>query len=233
MGSSGPGRSSRVINGLVDAGVIELVDDGDELRMTDEFTAQLEECRATLTALGDAELREELTNATGDEDEAAALVEVSDTSEDILVDYLALSRVDPDLLSHADRLRALTVFDMLRPEPPPDDGVPEPFVPVHGHRLPFLVEMYPRAVVYTWLHDCPPCDLMKESFEKLIPEPPDDLALLAVYGPDCSRLLQERYDVAAGPTTLFFFDGDVDLRLYGPQHEQLLENELEKIRNIG
>lgn len=232
MASRDDDRSTRVINGLLDAGVIELDEANDEFRMAGAFTDRIETCRERIIDLDDDALLAELTDATGDEDEAAALVAASETSRDIVADYLALSETDGNALSHAERLRAMTVFDALRRSPPPTDGVPEPFVPVHGDRLPFLVQLFPRAIVYFWLHDCDPCDVMRETFEKLITEPPEDIALFAVYGPDSSRLLQERYDVVAGPTTLFFLNGNVDLRLYGPQHDQLLENEIQKLGEL-
>lgn len=232
MGTSDDDRSTQVIEGLLDAGVIEVDEAEDEFRMTAAFNDRIDECRALVSDSDDETLRDELIDATGDNDEAAALVEASDMSDDIVADYLALSRADGNRLSHAERLRAMTVFDALRRSPPPVDGVPDPFVPVHGDRLPFLVQLYPRAIVYIWRHDCDPCDVMKESFEKLLEDPPEEIAFFAVYGPDCSELLHERYNVSAGPTTLFFLNGEVDLRLYGPQYEQLLENEIEKLRTL-
>lgn len=233
MGSSDDDRSTQVIEGLLDAGVIELDEAEDEFRMTDGFNDRIDECRAIVADLDHDSLRDELIDATSDPDEAEALLAASETSEDIVADYLALSRTDGNQLSHAERLRAMTVFDALRRSPPPADGAPDPFVPVHGDRLPFLVQLYPRVIVYIWLHDCDPCDLMKESFEELLEEPPDEIAFFAVYGPDSSDLLQDRYDVSAGPATLFFLNGEVDLRLYGPQYERLLENEIEKLRGLG
>lgn len=232
MGSRADDRSTRVIEELLDAGVIDVDESNDEFRMTDTFNNRIDECRALVSDLDDEALRDELVDATGDAEEAAALLAASETSEDVVVDYLALSRTDGTQLSHSDRLRAMTVFDALRRSPPPADGAPDPFVPVHGDRLPFLLQLYPRAIVYIWLHDCDPCDVMKDSFEKLLEDPPEEIALFAVYGPDSSEFLQERYDVAAGPATLFFLNGEVDLRLYGPQYERLLENEIEKLRNL-
>lgn len=225
-----------VIDRLLDADVVETADSNkyteQKLRLTDEFTGLVQQCETMVSHLDESELQQKLSSEINDKQEVSELLSMADTDEKILAEYLAICRTELDNLPHEDRLRALAAFSTFRRPTPPNNGTPDPFVPVNGERLPFLVRLYPRAVVYIWLEDCRPCELMKETFESTIPEPSDTIALLSVYGPDCSKLLQERYNVVGGPATLFFVDGQVDARFYGAQYEQVVETEVQKLQNL-
>jgi hypothetical protein len=56
------------------------------------------------------------------------------------------------------------------------------------------------------------------------------LALFAAYGPDAAELLQDRYGVQGGPTTLFVVDGEVDARLQGAHYPEAIEHEFEQLK---
>lgn len=86
--------------------------------------------------------------------------------------------------------------------------------------------------MYIWLDDCEPCETVHEDLDDIFEQPVDDLALFSVYGPDHAELLAEEYDVSGGPTVLFFHTGTVDARLYGAQHREVLETEIEKHRAL-
>lgn len=227
MNADGRADPEGFLDALADAGVI---DDGPDLTLTADFQGELEVLEACFRELDREELRSTVEGATGSAAEADALLDVAGEHPSILAEYVALSRETP--LAHGERLRALAVFDSFR-DPPPDAGAPDAFLPVSGERLPLLVSLHHRAVVYVWRHDCPPCDLMREDLDDLLDAPPEDLALFAVYGPECAARLHELYDVPGGPATLFFLDGKVDARLYGAHHREVVETEIEKHRTLG
>jgi thiol-disulfide isomerase/thioredoxin len=215
-----------LLDQLVRTGVLTGAGDGDGLQPGDEFIEETRDWKRQVTEYNRIEIREELSTIAGDDDEVTALLESSEPCTDILAEYLTLGSID-DLnhLSHSDRLRSLTILSALDTSSP-TEGAPEPFIPVNGHRLPFLVQMHSCALVYIWLDDCPSCDIMKETLEEVLSEPPEEVALYAVYGPDCSQLLEERYDVPGGPVTLSFCDGLVDARMYGAQYKEAIRNEI-------
>jgi hypothetical protein len=87
--------------------------------------------------------------------------------------------------------------------------------------------------VYVWREECRPCDIVREWFEELFPEPPDDIGLYAVYGPDWAETVKEQFDVTVGPTTLFVVDGRVDCRHIGARTKASVEKEIENIRTLS
>ena len=212
------------------AGDVLEVDDRGTVRLDEAFTDRIDARRREIAGADDADLREVLRDASVEDDAIEGLIEAAALDEEFLAEYLALDRVDG--LSHEARLRTLSLFDALR-HAPPDAGAPEPFVPVRGVRLPLLLPLYELAIVYTWREDCPPCETMKEGFEATFEEPPADIALFSVYGPDWGELLEERYDVVGGPTTLFFHEGRVDVRLTGAHATPIVRREVEKLRDVA
>ena len=209
------------------AGVVRSVDD-DGMALTDEILEHLEEAEAFVDDADDETLRAELEEWIDDDDELTALVEIGEANEDILVEYLALCRFLEGELGHAERLRSLSWFGELRHGEPRDEGAPEAFLPVHTDRLPLLLRLVDHAMVYVWLDDCDPCDLMVETFDDVVDEPPEGLALFAAFGPDAPRLLHEQYDIYGGPAIASFVNGEVDARFYGAQTEKTVETELRK-----
>lgn len=168
--------------------------------------------------------------ADADQPPPAAIREPLANAPNLLGRYVALASELPDA-SPERRLQLLAVVDGFFPPAPPDDGAPAAFLAVHGSRLPFLLSLYRRAVVYVWREDCPPCEGMREALEEAFPEPPSDLALLAVFGPDDPELLADEYGVTAGPTTLFAVGGAVDARLVGSHYADVVRQEVEALRN--
>lgn len=113
---------------------------------------------------------------------------------------------------------------------PPLDGVPDSFLPLYGHRIPAVVPLFDHAIIYIWLEDCPPCETMYNEFNDLFPEPPADLSLFAVYGPNSKRLLATEFDITAGPVTLFVSGGNIDCRLWGAHYQDTIESEIGNIK---
>lgn len=230
MGSGTGAGSEELVEQLHAEGVIEATSDGEGLKLTSEFSTKLSEYSEDVDSWDDAQIRAELRELTGFDEESDALLEVAEANESIIAEYFALSSVES--LTHADRLRVLTVFDSLREDAPPASGAPEAFLPVHGDRVPFLVNIHDRSIVYIWMDDCDPCDLMREDFNDIFEEPPEDIALFGVYGPDVVELFYEEYSVDGAPTTLFFLNGEVDARLRGAYYKRVTKKEIKKLRDI-
>ncbi|MFB6304722.1 MAG: thioredoxin family protein [Haloferacaceae archaeon] len=223
MSTEGP------VDRLIDAGVFEAAG-GDELRLAAEFRETVDDHRETLADRDPEDARESVAALTGDEDAATALCEAARVDPALLARYVAVrERVDD--LTPGETLALAVVVGHLEDGRPRDDGSPDAFLPVYGDELVDLVALSPRCVVYAWREDCPPCDAVRGDFDAMFADgAPDDVMLLAVYGPDCPRLLDEEFDVVGAPTTLFTLEGSVDSRLTGARPREAYERELETLR---
>lgn len=214
---------------LIERDVFEATAD-DGLRPTESFRTAVDRHRRTLADRDADELPAAVTELTADPDvaEAFAAADVSDL--DFLARYVALRDRGTDL-SAAQALTLTVVIGQFETEIPRADGAPAAFLPVDGEDLVRLVRLHDRCVVYAWREDCPPCETIKADFDDLFgADPPGDLLLLAVYGPDYSRLLDRELDVSAAPTMLFTLDGRVDSRFVGTPSAEGLESEIETLR---
>lgn len=227
MGTDGDDRLEAIFDRLIEAGLIEPVA-ASGLRLTDEFARRLDRRTASLEEADTDERLAALTEASGDADEAAALLELDRESDGLAAEYLVVSELDG--LSHRGRILAVALVGSLGAPRPPNDGAPASFLPVDGHRLPFLVRAFERVIVYVWREDCPPCDLMQEDLAAVVDDGLEDVALFAVYGPDSMDVLAERYRVTGAPMTLFYLDGSVDARLRGANYQRVIRKEIEKLR---
>lgn len=224
------GKPEHLLDKLLKSNHIERTGE-DRYEPSEEFIDRLERWETAVAEMTESEIHEELREVTDDEEAVDALLEFGGKQDQIAAEYLALSDIDG--LSHAERIRLMSTFDTLLPTSFPTDGTPDAFLPVDGNRLPFLLSVYDRSIVYIWREDCEPCDIMNDEFDEIFSTPPDDLALLSVYGPECSVLLQKRYGITGGPVTLFALHGEIDARLNGAQHREVIETEIEKHRMIG
>lgn len=214
------------IDRLTATDVIEPTDDRDSYRLTPTFVDEVERYRAEFEAAGGSpdQLRERLPDAASFPDGPDGL------DPTVVAEYCAVrDRVDDE----REAIAVAAVLDRFSDPSPPTDGSPVPFLPIHGERLPFIVGCYGAVVVYAWREDCPPCDIMKATFEAVFDPAPDDLLLVSVYGPDCPRLLDERFDVVGAPTTLFVRDGAVDSRFVGARDRNAVEREIETFRRLS
>lgn len=217
------------VDRLVASGVFETAGD-DELRPTASFRDAVAAHRATLDGLDPDGVREAVGALTDDEGTADALCETGAVDPGLLARYVAVGEHD-DELSPGERLALAVVVGHLADGRPRADGAPAAFLPVDGTELSRLAALYRRCVVYAWREDCPPCETTRESFDALFDDgPPDDVMLLAVYGPDCPRLLEAEFDVVGAPTTLFLLEGTVDSRLVGAPARSAIEREVETLQ---
>lgn len=204
---------------LIEDGVLEDAG-GETLELTAEFRDRVAERRAALTSLDGTERANELEESVG---ATAAEFLASDVDDPaFLARCWALSNATA--LTGAELVRVGLVLDRFL-DAVETDGAPDAFLPVRGDRLSAALALHPAAIVYVWRHDCPACDTMRESLDEVYPEPPAEISLFAVYGPEWPELLEDEYGVVGGPTTLFVLDGAVDSRLHGAHAPDVVESE--------
>lgn len=222
--------TERTFTRLIENEVLSVLEATGEVELTARFCDELDANRELVTGAGDQRARK-LREVFVDEAQVDQFDEIVSKSPTFVARLVTLA----DFLSERplDELVQMTIaLDQFFRQPPPEEGVPEAFYAINGDQLDVL-SFYNRAIVYVWRHDCEPCDRMRAVFDELFPEPPEDIALFAVYGPDWSRELKRNYDVTAGPSTLFVVDGRVDARLLGSHHRAAIEAEIEQLRELS
>lgn len=210
---------------LSNAGVLAEGPDGG-FDLTESFRGRAETYRQEVTELDSDERAVRVATAWPDDEPPVDAVRTLPPSSlgTLLAVLDSLTDVNERIAA-----RVLVTVEHLDAGPVPDDGAPEAFLPVTVAELRTIVPLYDPCIVYVWRRDCDPCDLMRETFDELLREPPEDLLPVAVYGPDDAQLLSERFDVVGGPTSLFVSDGRVASRLIGAHHESVVESEIEAI----
>lgn len=217
------------IEQLIANGVFDPADDG-ALRLAEEFQATVAAHRETLADREPTDARAAVAALTDDERTRTALRADATAADALIARYVALrDRVDD--LAPERALALAVVVGHVEDGAPRTGGVPDAFLPVSGDDLTDLVSLYRRCVVFAWRENCSPCETTREHFDALFADgPPEDVMCLAVYGPDCARLLSEEFDVVGAPTTLFTLAGEVDSRLVGLPAREALGREVETLR---
>ena len=198
------------------------------LQLHTEFLTDVDNRNQELDGMQETELQQEVTAVVDDSAHTEGIVETAKKDTEFLPQYLTLQEYlgSP---SHDDTVAVLCALEQFYQESLPTGGIPEPFLPVRGARLEGLTSLYSSSIVYVWLEDCDPCELVKADFEALLDPPPESIALFAVYGPDCASLLHDTFAVDGGPTTLFMHHDRVETRLQGAVPRAVLESEIEKL----
>lgn len=202
-----------------------------EVATTDVFESEVEEYAEELSDSSTEDLADRVRERVEREAVVEPFAELGAEDPRVLAELCALhDRLEPS--ENDDWLSLLPVLRLFRPNEVPTDGVPESFIPVPATQVPHLTSVYSPAVVYVWLHDCPPCDTVKDDLESIF-ETPQAVMPFAVYGPNEREFLRQEYDVTAGPALLFMRDGRIDSRLYGAQPRETVESELAKLCEYG
>ena len=212
---------SELLERLVEAGV--LTAEGETAELTPEFVESRAEHRRAVSEMDAVEV-ESVLGSIGEGAEERH-------QRELLATKRAIGEHVEDLSDAAPERLAPVVMQFVE-TPGRTDGVPEPFSPIVGSSFTPLLRACERAVVYVWKEDCEPCDDQRSVLEEIFDDPPDDLALLAIYGPNALDVMDE-YDVAGAPALLFVAGGRVDSRLFGAQHASTIEAEVAKIRETA
>lgn len=213
-------EQSTILESLLDRDVLEVGDDSEGVRLSDQF-------RRTLAASQD-EVQLEGINGT-DTDIETALGDVPE----LLGAYRALREHAVDDFETPDIVRSMTIIAHLEVPVAHSDGAPDPFLPVPGDQLDGLLNLYEKAVVYFWREDCPPCDVVREDLEAIFASRSNDLTLFSVYGPAWPVHLQLEYGVVGAPVLLFVLDGTVDARLIGAHEVETIRSEVATLRELA
>lgn len=222
-------EAEAAIERLLEADV--LVESDGQLRLTDAFDASVERHETETEDTTDATVEVALREMTGRDDLDVDLVDVT-AGDRLFVGYFeALREFDFDVES-GERLATLTTIDYARRGEPPTRGVPDGFLPVRGDVLPPLLRFSRWAIVYIWRDECPPCRAMRKELSRAVDSDAEGLARFAVFGPNWSEFLEERFDTVGGPTTLLMLDGAVDLRLLGAHPADEIERETETLLEL-
>lgn len=210
-------EGERMLNRLLEANVLESA--GDTIEIHSEFRETVEQCKNT--PVTESPLDQETRDALKRDDNLFL------TRFDALREHLSS-------LSIEDQIRILVSLDRFVSSVQAG-GSPDGFLPIRGDRVRPLTTLVARSVVYVWLDDCDPCEIVKQDLEHLCRDldPDGGIGLFSVYGPEWARVLREQYDVAGGPAILFMLGNTVDVRLYGPNARATVKHELEYLLELN
>lgn len=199
----------------------------EQLKLTDEFEDALDGYRQRFEQAGVDEFTAIIEACVPDTIDPEWVVDLLAQNTTLLARYVSLADfLDVDTVS--EQTRYLVLLNSILDTDQPSKGVPEPFLSIDGHHLPFYLQLHRVVIVYVWRTGCPECDGMRAELEQATIEEGDDVGRYAIYGPDCARFIEEEYDVVGGPTTLFVRDGTVDSRLQGHFEASAIKTELDK-----
>ncbi|MDG5821395.1 hypothetical protein [Natronococcus sp. A-GB7] len=216
------------IEQLIERDVFERACD-QQLRLTDSFGSTVDTYRKCLDAADNDEMEATIETVVDDGETAVQLCTRTEYDPDLLSRFVAIRERGTELTVTETVLVAI-ITEQLEDGVPPEHGAPDGFVPVTGPGLMKLVETCERCLVYIWRDECDPCKDVRSDLEAIVAEePPTETIPLAVYGPDCGRLLRTEYDVVGAPTVLCTADGSIETRLVGPTAREKLATELRLI----
>lgn len=211
-----------VLTTLTSEGVVRETN-GNLLTLTSDFAAALHKNEHDLQTFDEEQFADEVGHLLG---RGAGVRPLADGTVTAVAELRTLEAYVGSDRPLGERMELLLAADQVNRGVPRGDSVPNAFMPVHGDTLPILLSAYGKAIVYCWRDDCPECDLTQETFNDLYNRAPEDIVLIAVYGPDYVDILRDEYDVVGGPTTLFVVGGTVDARLHGAPHGEAVANEI-------
>ncbi|WP_152041716.1 thioredoxin family protein [Salinigranum salinum] len=214
---------NKLFERLVQSGLLTEGDDG-TIQLSTEFESRATQYHDQITN-GTADITDLVTQVGTPSRHVDRLTSAAAEDSEFVARYLAI-RDMVESIEFVESVRVLVLLDKLTDPTSQTAGSPELFLPIRGERLPAMLSIFPLAVVYIWREQCPDCDVMREALETTFEGSHDQMTLLSVYGPTCAGLLEERYDVVGGPTTLFVVDGEIDCRLQGAHVQAVIEREI-------
>lgn len=220
--------SQVLFNKLIGTDVIQPAEEEGMFELTNKFDEHLQQFRQETDNMEKAGLKEVTQEILGN---GSSMKCLSESEYRYFVEtYRALTEFVEGLHQN-EAFRFVSIMDYFQRGVPPSGGAPSSFVPVHGDRLNLLLQLYDRVIIYIWRENCNPCDIVRQDFEDIFDSPSEELALLAVHGPESASFLYEEFDVGGAPTTLFAVDGRIDSRLLGSVRREAMLEEIDIIRN--
>jgi len=129
-------------------------------------------------------------------------------------------------LSSEEALKSLVIVENMIGGNNKLEGTPDGFIPIDMKFTNLSTQIFDNFLLYAWRLDCPTCEEVKTSLEK-IGFPSESIVGLSVFGPDNPQFLKKEYQIHGGPTILFFKGGEIDVRLVGEVSEHEIKNEIE------
>lgn len=223
-------KPSNILSELISSGVLEVNEQTDELRVTDQFNSLVSENIQWIDDMSVERLEQKLEKQNFSDEQKENISKLRENEINFVAILLAL-------LEHVEKpfedeiIPVILLLQQIGEQPPPEEGAPDSFFPINGDQLDVVVSLAESGIVYVWLDDCETCDIMKEEFNAIFPNPPENMGLFAIYGPDWAEHLHSNFNIRGGPATLFIKNGKIDSRLYGAHGQGKLEKEIEFIRN--
>lgn len=218
-----------IVSQLISSDILTEVEDDESFGITNEFRTAVNKSKEWLQSADEAEIRDEIQSRGFEHTAATSLEELVEPDVSFVANFLTLhAQLNNDQVDEF--IPICLLLQQIDTTPPPDGGAPSMFLPIHGNQLHTVISLADNAIVYIWLDDCDPCDIMQAEYEELFDNTSNEIGLFSIYGPDWSELLQSEFDIVGGPVSLFVKNGQIDTRLYGAHRQSKLEKEIEKLQ---
>jgi len=214
---------NELLETLIESGLLTEVDDG-AIQLSTEFESQVGKYHDRIIT-DTADVTEIVAQVGTPTRHVAGLASAAAEDPELVARYLAVRDL-AEPLEFVESVRVLVLLDQLTDPASRTGGSPESFLSIPGERLPAMLTIFPLTIVYIWREQCPECDVMREALDTVFEGGHDQFTLLSVYGPKCAELLESRYEVVGGPTTLFVVDGEIDCRLQGAHVQDVIKKEI-------
>lgn len=211
---------------LVEAGVLNVDPDTEEVTLTEEFDSTLQIYIVSYETESDEDFHSTLARVFGLEDKQAAAerAEELEVTREELAAFLAL-RSHFDEPPSTDRLAVMASMVVnLGVGSPIPDGMEE----VTDETYRDFLNDHEEAVIMVWRTHCDPCDAVKRNLDAILAAAPTNVAFAGIDGEESIDLRKE-FEVEAAPTTLVFTDGGLADMIRGRAPVERFEDVFEQI----
>lgn len=211
---------------LVEAGVLNVDPDTEEVTLTEAFDSTLQIYIVSYETESDEDFHSALASVFGLEDEQAAAerAEELEVTREELAAFLAL-RSHFDEPPSTDRLAVMASMVVnLGVGSPIPDGMEE----VTDETYRDFLDDHEEAVIMVWRTHCDPCDAVKRNLDAILAAAPTNVAFAGIDGEESIDLRKE-FEVEAAPTTLVFTDGDLADMIRGRAPVERFEDVFEQV----
>jgi hypothetical protein len=220
------------VDELISRDILKAVDAEESFKFDSVFLEAVEERKSELETVNSGEIRQLISSRFEHDNVIETLCETAHEDLELAATYIELNdRIEVPITMEWIGLYPVFLYRHTRSEPA--TGIPNSFAPIPVEKMTSISRLFSPMVVYIWRENCDPCDQMRDTFNRIFPEPPADMAVFSVYGPENPTLLREEFDVGGAPTTLFVRETGVDARLTGAHYRRTIEKELSLLREYS